>query len=111
MAGARQQTQGGGKPGAAKAPADGGLSGRGDFTAKAVDYLKKAVAEDNAGNYENALRLYKAALEYLSMHLKYDTNPASKKVVTAKVRADAACACAVLTDAACVTVHAVLEAC
>ena len=58
-----------------------------DFKAKAIEIVKEAVTEDNAGNYENALRLYKAALEYFSTHLKYDKNPASKKAITAKVRA------------------------
>jgi hypothetical protein len=62
------------------------MSGLVDFKAKAIEIVKEAVAEDNAGNYENALRKYKAALEYFSTHLKYDKNPASKKAITAKVR-------------------------
>jgi hypothetical protein len=63
------------------------MSGLVDFKTKAVELVKEAVAEDNAGNYENAVRLYLAALEYFSTHLKYDKNPASKKAITAKVRA------------------------
>jgi hypothetical protein len=62
------------------------MSGLVDFKGKAIEIVKEAVSEDNAGNYENALRLYKAALEYFSTHLKYDKNPASKKAITAKVR-------------------------
>ena len=48
------------------------------------------MAEDNAGNYESALRLYKSSLEYFSTHLKYEKNPSAKKAITAKVRRRAA---------------------
>jgi vacuolar protein-sorting-associated protein 4 len=55
-----------------------------DFKAKAIEIVKEAVAEDNAGNYESALRLYKSSLEYFSTHLKYEKNPSAKKAITAK---------------------------
>jgi hypothetical protein len=38
---------------------------------QAIEYVKVAVAEDEAGNYEKALQNYKAALEYFQAHLKY----------------------------------------
>ncbi len=57
-----------------------------DFKAKAIEIVKEAVTEDNAGNYESALRLYKSSLEYFSTHLKYEKNPSAKKAITAKVR-------------------------
>ena len=57
-----------------------------DFKAKAIELVKQAVEQDNAQNYEEALRLYKASLEHFSLHLKYEKNPSAKKTITAKVR-------------------------
>lgn len=51
------------------------------------EYIKEAVAEDNAGNLQRAFELYKIALEYFSTHLKYEKNPRSKEAITAKVHA------------------------
>ncbi len=65
-----------------------------DFKAKAVELVKQAVEQDNAQNYEEALRLYKASLEHFSLHLKYEKNPSAKKTITAKARARAAAAAA-----------------
>jgi len=53
---------------------------------KAIELVKEAVAADNAQNYEEALRLYKASLEHFSLHLKYEKNPTAKKTITAKAR-------------------------
>ena len=50
------------------------------------EYVKEAVAEDNAGNYSKALELYKVALEYFSTHLKYEKNPKAKEAITAKFK-------------------------
>ncbi len=50
-----------------------------------AEYVKEAVAEDNAGNYQKAFDLYKIALEYFSTHLKYEKNPRAKEAITAKV--------------------------
>lgn len=58
-----------------------------DFKAKAIELVKQAVEQDNAQNYEEALRLYKASLEHFSLHLKYEKNPSAKKTITAKARA------------------------
>lgn len=51
----------------------------------ATEYVKEAVAEDKAENYERALELYMHALEYFSTHLKYEKNPRSKEAITNKV--------------------------
>ena len=51
-----------------------------------TEYVKEAVAEDNAGNYSKALELYKVALEYFSTHLKYEKNPKAKEAITAKFK-------------------------
>ena len=56
------------------------------FHIASVEYVKEAVAEDNAGNYQKAFDLYKIALEYFSTHLKYEKNPRAKEAITAKVR-------------------------
>lgn len=50
-----------------------------------VEYVKEAVVEDNAGNYQKAFDLYKIALEYFSTHLKYEKNPRLKEAITVKV--------------------------
>jgi hypothetical protein len=62
-----------------------------DFKAKAIELVKQAVEQDNAQNYEEALRLYKASLEHFSLHLKYEKNPSAKKTITAKARAGGQC--------------------
>lgn len=56
-----------------------------DFKGKAIEYVKVAVAEDEAGNYEKALQNYKAALEYFQAHLKYEKNPRSAEAIKAKL--------------------------
>lgn len=56
------------------------------FSTKKTEYVKEAVAEDNAGNYSKALELYKVALEYFSTHLKYEKNPKAKEAITAKFK-------------------------
>lgn len=58
-----------------------------DFKEKAIEYVKQAVEEDNAGNYDEALKLYMYALEYFKTHLKYEKNPKAKEAITNKVRA------------------------
>lgn len=54
-------------------------------TSQAIEYVKVAVAEDEAGNYEKALQNYKAALEYFQAHLKYEKNPRSAEAIKAKL--------------------------
>lgn len=57
-----------------------------DFKGKAIEFVKVAVQEDEAGNYEKALQNYKAALEYFSTHLKYEKNPRSKEAIMGKFK-------------------------
>ncbi|KAJ4970237.1 hypothetical protein NE237_003336 [Protea cynaroides] len=45
------------------------------FTGQAIEYVKQAVHEDDAGNYSKAFPLYMNALEYFKTHLKYEKNP------------------------------------
>ena len=55
-----------------------------NFKDKAIEFVKEAVTEDSAGNYEKALSLYINALEYFKTHLKYEKNPRAKEAITAK---------------------------
>eukprot|EP00894_Picocystis_sp_ML_P004222 jgi/Pico_ML_1/54739/g609.t1 len=57
-----------------------------DFKEKAIEYVKQAVEEDNAGNYDEALKLYMYALEYFKTHLKYEKNPKAKEAITNKFK-------------------------
>ena len=47
--------------------------------------MKKAVENDNAGDYQEAVENYGRAAEYFLIHNKYDKNPQSKKAIQAKV--------------------------
>uniref|UniRef100_A0A0D3EJF3 Vesicle-fusing ATPase n=1 Tax=Oryza barthii TaxID=65489 RepID=A0A0D3EJF3_9ORYZ len=58
--------------------------GRHNFKEQAIEYVKQAVQEDNAGNYVKAFPLYMNALEYFKTHLKYEKNPKIKEAITAK---------------------------
>ncbi|KAL8094266.1 protein SUPPRESSOR OF K(+) TRANSPORT GROWTH DEFECT 1-like isoform X1 [Apium graveolens] len=55
-----------------------------NFKEQAIDYVKQAVQEDNAGNYSKAFPLYMNALEYFKTHLKYEKNPKIKEAITSK---------------------------
>lgn len=55
------------------------------FIPQAVDIVKQAIDYDNLGEYERALQLYQKALEYFITGLKYEQNPASKKIISDKV--------------------------
>jgi vacuolar protein-sorting-associated protein 4 len=57
-----------------------------DFKGKAIEFVKLAVAEDEAGNLEKALGHYKAALDYFSTHLKYEKNARSREAITVKFK-------------------------
>ena len=56
------------------------------FKEKAIDFAKKAVEEDEKGEYEKALQLYLSSLEYFKTYLKYEKNQMCRDAVTAKVR-------------------------
>ncbi|MQL86607.1 hypothetical protein Taro_019142 [Colocasia esculenta] len=55
-----------------------------NFKEQAIEYVKQAVQEDNAGNYAKAFPLYMNALEYFRTHLKYEKNPKVKEAITQK---------------------------
>jgi vacuolar protein-sorting-associated protein 4 len=56
-----------------------------NFKDKAIDFVKEAVAADEAGEYDKAFKSYMTALEYFKTHLKYEKNPRSKEAITLKV--------------------------
>ncbi|XP_074268157.1 protein SUPPRESSOR OF K(+) TRANSPORT GROWTH DEFECT 1-like isoform X2 [Silene latifolia] len=55
-----------------------------NFKEQAIEYVKQAVTEDNAGNYAKAFPLYMNALEYFKTHLKYEKNPKIRDAITQK---------------------------
>ncbi|CAK9865185.1 unnamed protein product [Sphagnum jensenii] len=55
-----------------------------NFKEQAIEFVRQAVAEDNAGNYAKAFPLYMNALEYFKTHLKYEKNPKIKEAITQK---------------------------
>ncbi|KAK9726983.1 hypothetical protein RND81_05G250200 [Saponaria officinalis] len=55
-----------------------------NFKEQAIEYVKQAVTEDNAGNYAKAFPLYMNALEYFKTHLKYEKNPKIREAITHK---------------------------
>lgn len=55
------------------------------FKEKAIEFAKQAVTEDEANNYEKALQLYLASLEYFKTYLKYEKNEKCREAVMAKV--------------------------
>ena len=50
-----------------------------------AEFVKQAVEEDNAQNYQKAFELYKTAIEYFCTHLKYEKNLNASEAITAKV--------------------------
>jgi vacuolar protein-sorting-associated protein 4 len=55
------------------------------FTPQAVDIVKQAIDLDNLGEYEKALPLYRRALEFFMTGLKYEQNPAARKMILERV--------------------------
>ncbi|KAL0007996.1 hypothetical protein SO802_009498 [Lithocarpus litseifolius] len=55
-----------------------------NFKEHAIEYVKQAVQEDDAGNYSKAFPLYMNALEYFRTHFKYEKNPKIKEAITQK---------------------------
>ena len=55
------------------------------FIHQAIDVVQKAIEADEKGEHENALNLYKDALDRFTMGLKYEKNPTRKKMVMEKV--------------------------
>ncbi|CAL4951390.1 unnamed protein product [Urochloa decumbens] len=55
-----------------------------NFKEQAIEFVKQAVQEDNAGNYAKAFEHYMHALDYFKTHLKYEKNAKIKEAITAK---------------------------
>jgi len=55
------------------------------FIPDAIDIVSKAIAADNAGEFEKALNLYRTALERFMTGLKYEKNDARKKTILLRV--------------------------
>ncbi|OIW03886.1 hypothetical protein TanjilG_30162 [Lupinus angustifolius] len=55
-----------------------------NFKEQAIEYVKQAVEEDNAGNYAKAFPLYMNALEYFRTHLKYEKNFKIREAIMVK---------------------------
>jgi vacuolar protein-sorting-associated protein 4 len=55
------------------------------FTPQAVEIVKQAIDLDNLGEYEKALGLYRRALEFFMTGLKYEQNPAARKMILERV--------------------------
>lgn len=51
------------------------------FLPQAVEIVKQAITADQAGDYENALPLYKKSLEYFMMGMKYEKNPSARETI------------------------------
>lgn len=55
------------------------------FTPQAVEIVKQAIDHDNLGEYEKALTLYRRSLEFFMTGLKYEQNPAARKMILERV--------------------------
>ncbi|KAJ5888479.1 Vacuolar protein sorting-associated protein 4 [Penicillium taxi] len=55
-----------------------------DFLGRAIDTVKKAIENDNEGEYEKAYQLYYSSLELFMLALKWEKNPRSKEMIRAK---------------------------
>ncbi|OQD75945.1 hypothetical protein PENDEC_c005G02818 [Penicillium decumbens] len=55
-----------------------------DFLGRAIDTVKKAIENDNEGEYEKAYQMYYSALELFMLALKWEKNPRSKEMIRAK---------------------------
>ncbi|KAI5065110.1 hypothetical protein GOP47_0019805 [Adiantum capillus-veneris] len=52
-----------------------------NFKERAIEFAKKAVEEDDAGNYAKAFPLYMHAMEYFKAYLKYEKYPQLKEPI------------------------------
>lgn len=55
-----------------------------NFKERAIEFVKLAIQEDDAGNYSKAFTLYMSALDYFKIHLKYEKSPQIKEIITQK---------------------------
>ena len=56
------------------------MSGANTFIPTAVGIVKAAIEADTRGDYEEALPLYRRALEQFMYGLKYEQNPAGERI-------------------------------
>jgi len=54
------------------------------LTSEAIDIVQKAIAADDAKDYETAFNLYKDALAKFTMAIKYEKSPPRKKLLSEK---------------------------
>ncbi|KAJ2260431.1 Vacuolar protein sorting-associated protein 4, partial [Coemansia sp. RSA 371] len=52
-----------------------------NFLNNAIEIIKQAIAEDTAGNYEQAYTHYKNAIEYFFVAIKYDKNERQRESI------------------------------
>ncbi|KAK3385486.1 vacuolar protein sorting-associated protein VPS4 [Podospora didyma] len=55
-----------------------------DFLGRAIEQVRKAIEDDNAGEYQSAYNKYYQALELFMLALKWEKNPKSKEMIRAK---------------------------
>lgn len=55
-----------------------------DFLGRAIEVVKKAIAHDTAGEYEQAYQQYYQSLELFMLALKWEKNAKSKEMIRAK---------------------------
>lgn len=55
-----------------------------DFLGRAIDTVKKAIENDNEGEYEKAYQQYYSSLELFMLALKWEKNPKSKEMIRSK---------------------------
>jgi vacuolar protein-sorting-associated protein 4 len=55
-----------------------------DFLGRAIEVVKKAIAHDTAGEYEQAYQQYYQSLELFMLALKWEKNTKSKEMIRAK---------------------------
>ena len=56
-----------------------------NFITQGVEVVQKAIEADNGQDYEQALVLYKRALEFFITGLKYEQNPSVKESIKERV--------------------------
>jgi len=55
------------------------------FVEQGIALIQKAIAEDELKNFEEAIRLYRDALQRLTLGIKYEPNEARKKLLMQRV--------------------------
>ena len=57
------------------------VAGDNNFVDQGITYIKAAVAEDEKGNYDNALSLYQDGVERCALAIKYEKNESRRKLL------------------------------